>query len=269
MLSNFYRAKKITCGNANFMEVDIIPRTKIGDEVAKGKRKRKENLSRPAQQNLNEKNARRYFNQLLNGNFTEGDLHVTFTFSNKYLPESVKEMEKEVDNFISRLRYAYKKSGIDCKYLLVTEYAFDQDERRWTKRPHFHLVVNSGLDRDELENIWSKGRGKKKEKIGLVNADRLKFDIDGTGFEALANYLMKDPKGRKRWKGSRNLKKPYQTKADYKYRASKIKKLAESSDLGLAYFLKQYPGYDITSIDYECFEETGVHVYLKLWKRRE
>ncbi|MDN5953908.1 MAG: hypothetical protein L0H99_08380 [Loigolactobacillus coryniformis] len=70
--------------------MDIIPRTIDAERTAKrGRRSRKQRESAPKQKNLNDKNAKRYLIQLGNGNFGAGDLHVSCTYSNEYLPETV------------------------------------------------------------------------------------------------------------------------------------------------------------------------------------
>ena len=56
--------------------------------------------------------------------------------------------------------------------------------------------------------------------------------------------------------------------ADYKYTKKQIEKLAKSDDCGKEFFKKQFPGYDIVSIEPAYYEETGWHIYyLKMWKK--
>ncbi|WP_261805667.1 rolling circle replication-associated protein [Lapidilactobacillus luobeiensis] len=255
----FYREKKIDTGR--YREVDIIPRTLAAEQTAKrGTRSKKVRISRPQQQSLNEKNSKRYLLQLANGNFGKGDLHVTCTYSDEYLPETVKEAEKEITNYLRRISYRRKKKGLDpLKYILVTEYKLT--DAGWTKRIHHHIIMNAGLDRDEVEGIWSKHG----HQMGYVNADRIQ--VNQNGLEALTRYLTKDPQGRKRWSSSRNLVRPCQRTNDYKYRTSKIESLAEQSDQAWEYFAKKYPKYDLVAIDQVYYEDTGWHVYLRLWQK--
>ena len=45
-------------------------------------------------------------------------LHVTSTYSAKYLPATVEDAEKEVSNFLRRVAYARKKAGLPpLKYI--------------------------------------------------------------------------------------------------------------------------------------------------------
>lgn len=255
----FYREKKIDTGN--YREVDIIPRTFEADRVVKkGTRSKKTRVSRPEQQNLNDKNSKRYLLQLANGNFGEGDLHVTCTYSDEYLPETVELAEKEITNYLRRISYRRKKKGLDpLKYILVTEYK--KDDQGFTKRIHHHLIMNGGLDRDEIESIWSK----RKKSIGYVNADRIQTNANG--LEALTRYLTKDPQGRKRWSSSRNLIRPMRRDNDHRYRPSKVEGLAENIDQSWQFFDEKYPKYKITDICSAYYEDTGWHIYLRMWRR--
>lgn len=95
MVRSFIREKKIYCGD-HYREVDIFTYTTAQKTAAsRGKRSKKVQESEPKQKNLNDKNARRYFVQLGNLNFG-GDpeaLHVSATYSAKYLPPTVEAAE--------------------------------------------------------------------------------------------------------------------------------------------------------------------------------
>ncbi|WP_076647248.1 rolling circle replication-associated protein [Latilactobacillus sakei] len=265
----FIREKKIACGN--YMEVDILPRTIEAENVARrGARRKKERVSAPKQRNLNEKNAKRYFLELGNGNFGWGDWHVTLTYSEEFEPATVDEAEHEVGNYIKRLKYKRKKLGIDpLKYILVSEYKVD-DNGEFTTKIHHHLIMNGdesgALTRDDVEDVWSKRiKGKGKHPIGLVNSRRLQPNENG--IEGLLKYLSKDPKGKKRWSASRNLKVPFKLPTnDTFYRKSKIEKLAMQPDQGREYFERRYKKFRISKIEFFYYERTGWHVYLKMWR---
>lgn len=264
----FVREKKITCGD--YMEVDIIPRTLEAERVIRrGTRSKKEKVSAPKQQNLNQKNAKRYLVELGNGNFGKGDLHVTLTYSNEFRPETVEEAEKEVTNYLRRVAYRRKKLGLSAlKYILVSEYRVN-DDGEFTTKIHHHIIMNGDetnqLTRDDIEQLWSKRvKGKGKQQLGWADADRLQPNENG--IEALLTYLSKDPKGKKRWSSSRNLVRPFQRKNDFKYSNRKIEQLAKTPDQGLEYFQQKYPKYRIASVEFKYYDRTGWHAYLKLWK---
>lgn len=273
----FYREKKTDCNT--YREVDIIPRTDNAERAVRGKRGKRQKVSEPKQKNLNDKNARRYLVQLGNGNFGIGDLHVSLTYSNKYLPESVEEAEKAINNYLRRVAYRRNKLGLpQLKYILVTEYKFSKDGEE-IKRIHHHVIMNGGLSRDDVEMMWTTKRinWKKVEKdpeyraeieqMGWANADRLQ--LNENGIEALCKYVTKDPQGKKRWSSSRNLERPVeQPTADHKYSKKKIEELAKSNDCGKPFFENQFPDFNIAEIKPEYHELTGWHIYLKMWRKR-
>lgn len=62
------------------------------------------------------------------------------------------------------------------------------------------------MDRDKVEELWGKG---------IANTSRMQ--ANELGFEELANYLLKDPRGKKRWSQSKNIVIPVPVINDYKY----------------------------------------------------
>lgn len=274
----FEREKKIDCGD--YREVDIIPRTDNAEKAVKGKRGKKKKVTEPKQKDLNEKNSRRYLVQLGNGNFGIGDLHVTCTYSNGCIPESVEAAEVIVKNYLRRIAYRRMKLGLEpLKYILVTEYGYSREKDRIT-RVHHHIIMNGGLLRDDVELMWTTCRINWKkagsdpeyragiQPIGWVNADRLQMNENG--IEALCMYITKNPDGKKRWSSSRNLKRPVQhPPADSKYSRRQIENAAKSSDCGRAFFEKRFPEYEIKEIKPEYYEQTGWHIYMKMWRKKQ
>ncbi len=273
----FMREKKVDCGR--YREADVIPRTEKAEKAVKGKRGKRKKVTEPKQKDLNDKNAKRYLVQLGNGNFGIGDLHVSCTYNNDNLPDNVEGAEKKVNNFLRRIAYRRGKLGLDpLKYILVTEYKFDKDGET-IKRIHHHIIMNGGLDRDDVELMWTADRinwNKAEDpayragikQLGWVNADRMQMNENG--IEALCKYIVKDPQGKKRWSSSRNLVRPVQLpNADYKYTKKQIEKLAKSDDGGKEFFKKQFPDYEIVDVKPVYYEETGWHIYLKMWKKPE
>lgn len=264
----YIREKKLTCGTeSGYMEVDIIPRVEKANKLAPGERNKKEKLSRPSQINLNDKNSKRYMHLLAIGNFSAEDIAMTCT--HEIMPETIEEAEKQMRNYLRRVAYAMKKEGVGpLKYILVTEYQEDE-EGNFTTRPHHHLIINGGLDRDKLEKLWSmRIKGKGKVPIGTINTKRLQFDTGGNGLQGLTNYMNK-PYKKKRWSSSRNLKRPEMVPDDRRYRRNKIESLALSNDCGEEFFAKKYPKYNIVSIEAVENKRTGWHIYLKMWKKNK
>lgn len=243
------------------MEVDIYPQSNLPPRP-KGRAK-KQKVSAPKQKNLNDKNAKRYFIQLINTNFRETDLHVTVTYAN--VPETVEEAEKEAANYLRRISHRRKREGLPpLKYILITEYSSGKGEEKPT-RVHHHIVMNGGLDRDTVEDLWSRPRkkGQKKgDRIGFANADRLK--PNDHGLEALARYLMKNPNGRKRWSSSQNLERPTYRTNDHKYTRRQVERIVRDEIDNQAFWKKTYPDWDLTECKPVYNEITGWSVYLKL-----
>lgn len=152
----FIREKKTDC--ADYREVDIIPRTEKAEEATRGKRGKRRKAKKPKQNALNDKNAKRYLVQLGNGNFHIGDLHTSCTYSADNLPGTVEEAEKIVGNYLRRIAYRRQKLGLEpLKYILVTEYKFAKGGEQ-LKRIHHHIIMNGGMDRDEVEMMWTAQR---------------------------------------------------------------------------------------------------------------
>lgn len=164
---NFIREKRIYCGE-EYLEVDIVAVTNM-PEAGKGKRGK----SSQAQKNLNDKRSKRRFVQIANTNFGTNDFHISATYNNEHLPMSLEEAEKNVHNYLDRIKRKMKReTGEDLKYMLVTEYTPEEEEGQLTLqgidtddkttkavRIHHHIIINSGgLDRDDLELMWSTTR---------------------------------------------------------------------------------------------------------------
>ena len=134
-----YALKEITAGEQ--FEVEIYPQFRSMDEVPPEGLK-KDNTK--AQKNLNDKNARKYVERLINENFTDRDIWITLTYDDEHLPPDgdIDAAIKNMQNYIRRINYQRKKQGFgNCKYIYVTEYNPDE-EIRW----HHHLVMDGDLD---------------------------------------------------------------------------------------------------------------------------
>lgn len=269
---NFIREKRIYCGK-EWLEVDIVPVTNM-PETGKGKTKE----SSQAQKNLNDKRSKRRFVQIANANFGEDDLHISATYNEEHLPMTLKEAEKNVHNYLDRVKRRMKRvTGQDLKYMLVTEYTPDEEDEDKAVRIHHHIIINGGLSRDDLELMWSTTRinwnkandkeyRKKIDYIGFVNCDRLQPNENG--IEGLVNYINKRKKGCKKWSTSMNLEKPKEKKNDHKYSFRKLRELAKTPE-DKEVWRKQYPGYEPTKIDFQYNDYTGWSCYLRLRKVRD
>lgn len=195
MKKSFMREKVIHCGK-DYLSPEIFPYTGTQQQAVKGKRGKKKKVSEPKQKNLNDKRAKRYFIQLANANFGEGDLAVHLTYAPEFLPDSYEEAIKIVINFLRRVAYLRKKRGLPpLKYLLITQMG------RNGKRIHHHILMNGGLDRDEVESLWWKVKESKKKKrpavmygwATMIEAALTEAKKQWGTNENVKNYIESDP----------------------------------------------------------------------------
>ena len=223
---SFIREKVVHCGK-NFLSPEIYPYSGQQQQAVGRKRGKKVNVSAPKQKNLNDRRAKRYFIQLANSNFGVGDLVVHLTYAPEFLPESEEEAAKIVAKYLRRVAYLRKKRGLPpLKYLLVTQIGRKKDG---THRIHHHILMNGGLDRDEVENLWWETKGTKEREpvmYGWANADRLR--PNAKGIASMAGYMVQDSAGKKHWTQSQNLEKPWhRAPNDRKYTRRQLDKIAK------------------------------------------
>lgn len=247
-----YRTKTIKSGNV--LEVEVYP---IWDTHTSTSRARKTKASREAQKRLNYKNAVKTVVRLINANFTDSDYWATFTYDNAHLPQTREQAQHEVAKFLRRLKhYGDRHHFAPLKYVYWTE--FENDEKKGKHRIHHHIVTNFA-DRDVMEDLWGNG--------GRNNVRRLV--ADDSGYEGMARYCMKDPKGLKRYVASKNLKKPQITISDTKFTRRKVNRIFYEKVNPTAVFEGLYKGYQMTDITKKTSEyTTGAYVYVKM-KRKE
>ena len=256
----FVREQRHVCGD-NYMEIDLYPISER-EKGASLSAKRRQASSR-IQQNLNARNARRYFIQLLNANFTESDIHWTGTYDDAHLPDSIEQADHDLELFLRRVRSQSRKRGLPApRFIAVTEWREEGDGLP-AVRVHHHVVLSCGLSRDELERLWY--RGKYKERLGITNADRLQFDRES--LERLANYLTKYTNRKRRWRQSRGLEKPQRPRPnDGKYTRRQLERLVTSGAVfDSEFWRRKYQGWeinDITPIQNDVTKEWSI--YLKL-----
>lgn len=159
-----------------------------------GARNKKQNPTQASVVKNNDRIALRKLAALINANFYPGDYHLTLTYGGT--PPTRKEAERELHNFIRRMKREYKKLGKEFYWIAVTEYEHT--------RIHHHLVI-SYIDFETIQKQWTHG------KIWTSSLDRSR------NYTKLAEYLIKETQRtfrrpenatKKRWSGSRNLKRP-------------------------------------------------------------
>ena len=162
----------------------------------KGERRRKkEKLTKEAQEKINNRKQAREICIYLNANFHAGDYHVTLTYTKERRPETIDEAKKDRQDFLKRLRRRIKKEKGSLKYLLVTEAG--------TRGAlHHHAVINQ-MPVEWIRQAWPHGR------IDIRPLD------DSGQYSRLADYFAKYlPKWKRAggtgwgWTHSRNLYRP-------------------------------------------------------------
>ena len=201
-----YRTRTIKAGPR--LEVEIYPI--FGREKSGRLRAAKHNLTPEAVQRNNEERSRRKLIQWIDANFCEKDYHVTLTYAGT--PPAYDQARKDVKNFLRAVKRKREQRGLDeLKYVYTIE--DEQDGKR--KRIHIHAIMNGGISREELEQIWGQG---------YANADNLQPDENG--LEAIARYITKQQKNRRKWARSRNLTRPKVRGSDTKVSNARVRRLA-------------------------------------------
>lgn len=244
-----YATKRIDAGDQ--VELEIYPEfTKREDVPQEGRRP---GYNAQAQRNLKDKNARKNCERLINSNFTSQDIWATLVYTDQNLPASMEEALENMQKYIKRINYRRKKLGMEpAKYVYVTEWSEDDDHKI---RCHHHVVMDGQLSMDEVERTW---------KLGRRNQTR-RLDYDENGLSGLAHYITKDPKGKKRWCASKNLKQPEKRKNHSTFSHSKVKKMAEDYDTAVEMIKAITPGCWFKSLERRINEVNGLtYVYAKL-----
>ena len=227
-------------------------------------RRAKHQMTREAQQRSNDERSRMRLIQLVEANFDEKDVALGLSYEGEApTPERV---DKDVRNFLNRVKRRRTREGLpELKYI----YTIGGDEMPAAgysgKRPHVHMIMNGGISRNDLEEMWGKG---------LANCDRLQPRDVGLG--GIAVYFTRQKqdrapkKGVRKWRGSRNLTHPEPRSRDAKMPNSRVKRIAydfrnEAKDV----MERLYPGYVLQDCQVRYSDIVdGVYIRCVLRRRR-
>lgn len=248
------REQRTVCSMV-YQEVDIMP-----IKVPPRSRGRKGGHSSAVQQRLNDRNAVRYLIQLINANFVEGRCYLldpTYTAENE--PVSLEEADAQLVRYLRRIAYACKRRKLPApKYIAATE------ERQ---HYHHHIILQCDLSRDEVEQLWSTGRGRARRRLGRVNCDVAQPEQGS--LEARARYMVKARLARRRWRQSIGLKKPVRKKpVDDRYTQRGVERAIRNGDAyNPRYWEKKYPSWFCSGVEIEYNEiDRAPYVRLTLWR---
>lgn len=190
-----------------------------------GSRRGKFRESSEVQKKLNDRKAREKLTWKIHANFTRDDYAVTLTYSDDCLPESEERFEKDVRNYIAKVKRIYKKANVELKYIVIK--AYDDNGRH-----HLHLILSGGVEREAVENAWEYGRR---------NSRRLQFNA--CGVVDLSAYLSSQRRtGRRRWSCSKNLVEPVELTDTVHYSRRDLSEIATSANPHKI-FADRYKGY--------------------------
>lgn len=245
-----YREKKYTCGE--YLDVFFYPVFETGKHSGGKRAKRKP--STDAQKKLNQRHREEKLARLLHANFTPEGLEIHLTY--RVQPESDEEAKRHLQNFIRRLkRYIAKHDLGVLKYIAITE----RGKRGGRYHHHVTIEIEQGIDRDELEQLWTDTEGH-----GYANSRRLQFNEEG--LEGLARYVVKSPAGKKSWFASRNLIDPEPKARDGRVSGKKVREMAENIQDGTQ-FEKLYPGYRCAKAEtWHNDVNGGCYLFVRLYR---
>lgn len=243
-----YRTRTIKAGPR--LEIEIYPI--FGREESGRAKAARKNVTPEAVRRLNDERSRRRLVQLADANFTAEDIHLTLTYREtpKY-----DDALRDVKNFLRTVkRKREQRKLLPLKYI----YSIEGDDDGTRERIHVHMLLSGGMDRQELEAIWARG---------YANADRLQ--PNEFGLEAVARYITKQQKNRRKWICSRNLKKPKQRTSDTKVSNARVKRLAMDFPNSAKEIMERlYPNYTHTQTTLR-FSDVVDGAYIRCIMRRK
>ena len=240
-MRSWYRETRYECGD--YMDVMIYPvytKTPV--------RRKKAKPTSEVQQKLNEIYAEEKLIRIANANFTPRDYKVELTYSSEHLPQSDEDADRELTNFLRRVKRYRKQRGLsELKYIAVTE------KGSRSGRYHHHLIMSGDVDLFDLVSLWGKG---------IVGSDLLIFDENGIA--NLVKYMMKQLKDfiGKKYKRSRNMIVPEAKKRDNRFSKRMIVELAKDTE-NRAEYEKLYEGYHFSKAD-AIFNDVNGGVFLRM-----
>ena len=243
------------------IDAEVFP--VFGRQMRGALRKAKSQMTREAQRKANEARSRMRLIQLVEANFGAEDVAVGLSYAGEApTPERI---DRDLVNFFAKIRRRRKARGLpELKYVA----AIGGDEMPAPgysgKRPHVHVIMNGGMDRDEIEKLWGHGH---------ANADRLQPGNDGLA--AIATYLTKQiqdrprRKGVKRYRTSRNLKQPQKRSRDAKMPNTRVRRIAyDFQHQAKEIMEKLYPGYVLQDVKVQ-YSDVVPGVYIRCVLREQ
>lgn len=274
-----YREQIYKCGD--YVDLDIYP---VFHKGSKTRRKRKYKPTSEVQTRLNQRNAEKALSRILNANFGSGDIEVTLTYRDDELPESREEADADVAAFLRRIKRRRAKYGLgELKYIQVYGGG----------RHHYHIVMNGGLEREEIEKLWKLGYANTKRlepdrDFGLAGlavyiAQQLEdedefggedlfsmFDLDEKTGELTERDTAKRKKGKKRWSCSKNLVRPEPEVHEGRISQKRAESLATVESASRSAWESLYPEYSfVDDFSYHNADNGGYYITVRMKRKKE
>lgn len=271
-----YRTKTWKAGER--LEAELFPI--FGKAKMAQVRAAKKNQTKEAQEKANHARSIRREILLAEANFTSRDyfLHLTY----KGTEPSFERAEKDVRNFLGRVKYLRKKRGLPkLKYIAVIE------DGEGKKRIHAHMLITGGIHRDELERIWNKST---VSGGGIIKAELLDTENglegaviymakelwakgyrnrpDEDEIDGIARYMVNHVTKKRSWRNSRNLTQVHPTTSASKFSNRKVKMIARDfKAVAKEITERTYPGYRFIKCRVDFSDEID-GVYIRVVMRR-
>ena len=184
---------------------------------------------------VNDRNARKRFERLAECNFRAGqDYAITLTYAGD-APEDQDRCHRDLVNYLARVNRLRKKRGLNrARVMAVIEIGKKG-------RLHHHLLMEGGLSRDEMEQLWGHG---------YANCDRIQGDsLGGLTRYMTKGFSSKRESGRHRYYYSRNLMQPKITESRTRISRRQAERIREDADVqGEIIFRRKFPGLALESL---------------------
>ena len=239
------------------MECEIYP--VFGRDEKQRARAARQNQTPEKQKRLNRERAARHLVQLADANFTDKDIHLTLTYKHE---TTLPACRKDLRNFLLRVKRYREKVGLDeLKYIYTIEGKTERNNGFPVSRIHIHMLMNSGVSRERLEEMWA---------MGYANADRLQ--PSERGLEEIARYIIKEARENgRRFSASRNLKQPTKRSSDVKTSNRMVKRIAlDIRNEAKIEMERVYPSYSFVDCKvYYSDQLDGVYIRVLMRRRRK
>ena len=231
----YVRERTVTAGKHK--EVKLYSLTT--EQSPRHRKQIRKKLSAPKQVRQDWKHAKEYAVQLVNANFGKGDLLLDLTYEEE--PSDRVQAERDVLNFVNRVKTLYKKAGLPFKAFWVTGGGHPRKDGNGLTRFHHHLIIKGGVSREAVEDKWKNGR---------IKCNRAKILQGEFGLEPRVRYMVKpshsaEEKNSKRWH-SCGLKKPVETINDNRYDGADMSRLGKAirEDRAGSIIARNYKGWE-------------------------